>query len=99
MTIKTLQDLKNDLKKALADFDAEAERIGLKPKRPEPVPDICECGHVIEDHIGYLCVAEVHGEPRRCECSGFKPMEPPEVDPFTTVEYYMRDRKGTWTGD
>ena len=95
MNEPTLSDMKAELLKALADFEAEAERIGLKPK--PPVQDICRCGHYLEQHVAYGCMGKQDWEP--CDCTGFKPMEPPAVDPFTTVEYYTRDRKGTWTGD
>lgn len=91
----TLQELKKDLLQALADFEAEAEKIGLKPKA---IPGICQCGHEIGDHIGYVCVGTQGPRKEPCECPRFRMIEPPEVNPFTTAEHYQRDRKGTWTG-
>ncbi len=95
MNERNLSDLKADLLKALADFEAEAERIGLKPK----ACPICRCGCEIEKHVAHGCMGKQGRKREPCDCKGFKSMEPPEVDPFTTVEYYMRDRKGIWTGD
>lgn len=58
---------------------------------------ICQCGCEIEKHVANGCVGKQGREP--CECRGFRSLQKPEVDPFLTVEHYMTDRKGYWTGD
>lgn len=68
----TLQDLKNDLLKALADFEAEAERIGLKPG----TPNVCACGCEIERHVANGCMGRQGPGREPCECKGFRAIGP-----------------------
>lgn len=68
-------------------------------ERLNVTPNICMCGCVVEIHVANGCMGKQGPRREPCECKGFKPMEPPEVDPFATAEHYRADRKGTWTGD
>jgi hypothetical protein len=84
---------KENLKRAIDEFDAAMKATGLRANDPR----VCECGCYETGHEagGGRCLTNYRG----CRCRQFDPLKPPAVNPFTTVEHYRRDRKGYWTGD